>query len=327
MKKCILFFVLLVFFQQLSYSSPLTVAKNPKNNSIQDKANDKILIGATFLGSYEFPNAIRKIMINEAEKKKIDLITKVAGNNSTQMDQIKEMIEKKVDVLILNSADFEGNTEGINLAVQEKIPVVVVNTLVNSNKPVSYIGSNDIEAGEISMQFIAERLNKTGNIVILKGKSEQSSTIQRNLGINNTLKNYPEIRVFEEVSGQWSEQEAYHQLEKLFEKYGKSINAIVAHNDEMALGASKFLIEKNLRNEILIIGTDGINDALKAIKNDEIDATVYQDADGQAKLSLEAALVLAKGGTIAKSYFLPYKLVTKENVDYYLKKKNIQYEF
>jgi len=200
------------------------------------------------------------------------------------MDQIKEMIDKKVDVLILNSADFEENTEGINLAVQEEIPVVVVNTLVNSNKPISYIGSNDIEAGEISMQFVAERLNKTGNIVILRRKSKQSSTIQRNLGMKNKLKNYPEINVLGEVSGQWSEQEAYHQLEKLHEKYGKSIHAIVAHNDEMALGASKFLIEKNLWNEIIIIGTDGINDALKAIKNGEIDATVYQDAEGQAKL-------------------------------------------
>ncbi|MCM3409591.1 substrate-binding domain-containing protein [Metabacillus litoralis] len=321
MKKHILIIGLICTLLHFSYPIPLSVANIPNKNIKQenDITNGNILIGATFLGSYEFPITIRKIMLNEAKKKKIDLITKVAGSNSTQTEQIKEMINKKVDVLILNSADFEGNTEGINLAVKENIPVVVVNTLVNSNKPVSYIGSNDIEAGEISMQFIAEKLSKKGNIVILKGKAKQSSTIQRGLGINNTIKNYPEIRVLEEVSAQWSKQEAYYQMEKLYEKYGESINAVVAHNDEMALGASNFLIDKNLRNDILLIGTDGINDALKALKNGEIDATVYQDAEGQAKLALEAALVLAKGGTIAKSYFLPYKLVTEENVDYFIK--------
>jgi inositol transport system substrate-binding protein len=324
MKKCFFIILLLGLMLQTGCMTTSYIAKDRNKITVKNKANDNIIVGATFLGSFEFPNTIRKIMINEAEKQKVNLMTKVAGNNSNQMDQIKEMIDKKVDVLILNSADIEGNTEGINLAVQENIPIVVVNTLVNSNKPVSYIGSNDIEAGEIAMQFIAEKLNKKGNIVILSGKSEQSSTIQRNLGINNTIKNYPDIIVLEEVSGQWTEQEAYHQLKKMFEKYGSSINAVLAHNDEMALGASKFLIENNLRKDILIIGTDGINNALKAIKNGEIDATVYQDAEGQAKLALEAALVLANGGTIAKTYFLPYKLVTKENVDYYLGKSIIE---
>ncbi|HZH61696.1 MAG TPA: hypothetical protein VEY70_19400 [Metabacillus sp.] len=50
------------------------MAKYQNNNFIQDKANGKILNGATFLGSHEFPNAIRKIMITEAEKKQIDFI-------------------------------------------------------------------------------------------------------------------------------------------------------------------------------------------------------------------------------------------------------------
>lgn len=318
MKKWIGVIFFLFFFCLIS-NSVISSEKDKKNKN--SNIEEDILIGATFLGSFEFPNNIKKIMEMEADKRNINLITYVADKHlSQQVEHIKEMISKNVDVIVLNSPNID-STEGIDLAARNNIPVVVVNTIVNSHKMASYIGSNDIEAGEISMQYIAEKLNKIGNIVILSGKAGQSSQIQREQGIQNALKNYPNISVLESVSGEWSQETSYNVMKSLYKKYGSSIHAVVAQNDEMALGASKFLMEHNLRKDILIIGTDGIKDALVAVKNGELDATVFQDAEGQAKLSLEVATVLANRGQIALSYFLPYKLVTKENVDYYLKKK------
>lgn len=322
MKKWIGITLFLLFLLLISYSTITNKTKESVKNStkLSDKTSEEILIGATFLGSFEFPQKIKKIMEIEAGRKKINLLTYVEDKHSSQqVEHIEEMISKNVDVIVLNSPNID-STEGIELAAKNDIPVVVVNTIVNSNKMASYIGSNDIEAGEISMQYIAEKLNKTGNIVILSGKAGQSSQIQREQGILNALKNYPNINVLESVSGEWSLEKSHNVMEQLYRKYGSTINAIVAQNDEMALGASKFLREHNVRQDVLIIGTDGIKDALVAIKNGELDATVFQDADGQAKLTLEVATVLANHGQIARSYFLPYKLVTKENVDYYLKK-------
>ncbi|WP_251555388.1 substrate-binding domain-containing protein [Neobacillus muris] len=281
-----------------------------------------ILVGATFLGNFEFPTTIKNIMEQNAENEGIRFITYNSENNAAkQLDQIRHLISKKVDVLILNPIDFKAGAIGVDLAIQAGIPVIGINTSVDTAKMQCYIGSNDIEAGEIAMKYIAETLNKKGNIVILTGITEQSSQLQRAQGIENVLEKYPDIHVLEKQSGYWSSEKAYQQMESWVKKYGEQINAVVAQNDEMALGVSKYLKDHHLTNQIHVVGTDGIQDALLAVKNGELDATVFQDAEGQAMLALKAAKILASRGQIARSYLLPYRLVTKENVDYYLDKR------
>ncbi|MFC4599493.1 substrate-binding domain-containing protein [Cohnella hongkongensis] len=277
-----------------------------------------IRLGFTVLGSFEFTDMIKiKLEAEAALRENIELFS-YEGNVDAeqQIADVKDMIAKKVDVIILNPLNAAKSNEAVQLAIGAGIPVVGINTIPDTDRLTTYVGSNDIQAGEIQMQYIAETLGGEGNIVIFKGLVEQSSQIQRARGILNVLDRYPNIRVLEEETANWSRTEAYELMKKWHAKHGSKIGAVVSHNDGMALGALDYMEEAGLR--IPIIGVDAIPDALQAVKDGKMAATVFQDATGQAKMALNLAINIAQNGHVAKSYFIPYRLVTQENVDYFI---------
>lgn len=287
----------------------------PSATSSVDVQNKKIVIGASFLGLNEFPSAIMKKMIREAEEKNAELIV-YDGKDSLQQQiaNIKDMIEKKVDIIVLNPVDADKSAICVDLAEQAGIPVLGVNAVVTSDKLLTYVGSNDLEAGEIEMKFMAERIKGEGNIVVMDGVTGQSSQIQRTQGILNILRGYPNIKILEEKSGNWSREGGYALMKEWFKKYGNKINAVVSHNDEMALGAIKYLEEEKILGTIPIVGIDAIPDAVKAVEEGKLDATVFQDAEGQGKLAVDLAIKILKKESVAKTYYIPFRLVTRENI-------------
>lgn len=287
-----------------------------------NQAEERVIrLGFTMLGEFEFPVAIKKELEQEIKARShIELIAyegKASGDQ--QIADVADMIDKNVDVIILNPVDAVKSTEAVELAVAAGIPVIGINTIPDTDLLTSYVGSNDIEAGEIEMQFMAETLGGKGDIVILQGLPEQSSQIERTRGIFNVLKDYPDLRVLEMEPAQWSRDEGYRLMKEWYEKHGDRIGGVVSQNDEMALGAAAYLREIGKPGHIPVIGVDALDDALKAVKNGEMAATVFQDAVGQAKLAVNLAESIARDGQAAKSYFIPYRLVTPENVDYFLK--------
>jgi ABC-type sugar transport system substrate-binding protein len=304
------------------YPTPKASDQSPTNAEQPQPA--RLKFGVTFLGYQEaFPATIRKLMIVEAMKREIDL-TVYNGQESTvrQIDHIKEMIRDKVNVIILNPVDADGAVAGVDLAVKAGIPIIGVNAIVNSDQLLTYIGSNDIQAGEIEMQFIADKINGKGNIVVLNGITGQSSQVQRARGIMNVLNHYPKIQVLEQTSANWSSEEAYTLIKQWFAKHPGQIDAIVSQNDEMALGAVRYMKEASLPH-IPIIGVDGLPEALSAVESGDLDATVFQDAAGQAKMAIDVAQRVATGGHLAKTYFIPFQIVTKDNVSSYIRKENL----
>ncbi|QMV43588.1 substrate-binding domain-containing protein [Cohnella cholangitidis] len=287
-----------------------SVAANP------DEARP-IRLGFTVLGSFEFTDMIKdKLEAEVASRKNIELYSYEGhANAEQQLADVKDMIAKDVDVIILNPVNAAKSDVAVKMAVDAGIPVVGINTIPDTDLLTTYVGSNDIQAGEIQMQFIAESLGGEGNIVILRGLAEQSSQIQRARGILNVLDKYPNIHVLEDVSAKWSRNEAYELMKDWHEKYGDKIDAVVSHNDGMALGALDYLKEAGIR--IPVIGVDAIPDALLSVKDGQLTATVFQDAIGQAKMAVNLAINIAQNGQVAKSYFIPYRLVTQENVDYF----------
>jgi ABC-type sugar transport system substrate-binding protein len=97
------------------------------------------------------------------------------------------------------------------------------------------------------------------------------------------------------------------------------IDAVVAHNDEMALGAYDALVAAGKDKETLVIGIDGIEAAFKSVKEGGLKASILQDSKSIAEVSIDVALKLAAGETVESKYDIPYALVTIDNVDEYLK--------
>ena len=88
-------------------------------------------------------------------------------------------------------------------------------------------------------------------------------------------------------------------------------------NDDMAIAAKLACIEAG-RDDIVVIGVDGIQSALQMVKSGELDGTVFQDGNGQGKKTAELAIELTKGNQIQKEYWIDFVLVTQDNVDQYI---------
>jgi len=87
----------------------------------------------------------------------------------------------------------------------------------------------------------------------------------------------------------------------------------------MGLGALKALEDAGVKDEIVLVSVDAIADALQAVKDGRQDATVFQNAEAQGGGAVETAVKIVKGEAFDKEVFVPFELVTQENVDQYLK--------
>jgi inositol transport system substrate-binding protein len=241
------------------------------------------------------------------------------GTAETQISQVENFIAQKVNAIILNPIDREGCAPAVDKAVAAGIPIVVVNSeTTNLDKAQAFVGSDSVESGKIEMQYIADLLKGKGNIVIIHGPNGHSAEVQRTLGNKEVLKKYPGIHILFEQAADWDRAAALSLMENWLQT-GKTINAVVAQNDAMALGAQKAIEAANKQNSISIIGIDAIPDALKAVADGKMAATVFQDAAGQGAESVVVALKLAKGQKVPKNTIIPYLLVTKNNLSKFVK--------
>lgn len=232
-----------------------------------------------------------------------------------QISQAEDLIAKQVDVIILNPQDADGSAQVLDLANSAEIPVVEVNTETTRDDYASYVGSDDVEAGEIMGNFVIEQLNGKGQFAILEGEMGQSAQLKRYEGIENTALKESGLECVATLSADWSRDTAMSTTEDWLGKY-PDLKAIICENDDMAMGALQAC--ESQKRDMVIIGTDAIPDALQAVKDGRLSATVLQDAAGQASTVIDVAVKIAKGEEVETRYKVDFQLITKENVEDYL---------
>jgi len=125
------------------------------------------------------------------------------------------------------------------------------------------------------------------------------------------------IEIVEEQTANWSRTQGADLVTNWLSA-GLEFNAVIANNDEMAIGAIQALkaAGKDMKDYV-VAGVDATQDALAAMEAGDLDVTVFQNAAGQGKGSVDAALKLAKGEAVEKKVYIPFELVTPENLKDY----------
>ncbi len=232
-----------------------------------------------------------------------------------QISQAEDLIAKQVDIIILNPQDADGSAQVLDLAADANIPVIEVNTETTRTDYVSYVGSDDKEAGEIMGNFVIEQLGGEGQFAILEGNMGQSAQILRYEGIENTALKEEGMECVATLSADWSRDKAMSTTEDWLGKY-KDLKAIICENDDMAMGALQAC--ESQEREMVIIGTDAIPDALQAVKDGRLSATVLQDAKGQATAAIDVALKVVNGEDVDSRIKVDFQLITQDNVDQFM---------
>ncbi|KAF2394301.1 sugar ABC transporter substrate-binding protein [Pseudomonas frederiksbergensis] len=239
------------------------------------------------------------------------------GDVVRQLNQVQGFINQKVDAVIVLPVDTAATANMTRAAVEAKTPLVYVNRHPDERtlpKGVVTVASNDIEAGQLQMRYLAEKLGGKGTLAIIMGDLAQNSTHDRTEGVKQVLKDYPGIKVVEQQTAEWQRSKGMD-LTSNWLLAGTSFDAIVANNDEMAIGAAMALQQAGkAKGEIAIVGIDGLPDGLAAIKRGMLVASVFQDPKAQASVALQAAIKMIKGEPVETDVWVPFQLITPEQV-------------
>ena len=235
-----------------------------------------------------------------------------------QLSQVENFISQKVDAIVVNPVDTAATKKITEAAVKAGIPLVYVNRRpddLNLPKGVVTVASNDLEAGKMQMQYLAEKMGGKGDIVILLGDLANNSTANRTKGVKEVLTQYPGIKVDQEQTGVWLRDKGMSLVNDWLTQ-GRKFDAVVSNNDEMAIGAAMALKQAGVeKGSVLIAGVDGTPDGLRAVKKGELALSVFQDAKGQADGSIDTAVKMIKHEPVEPAVWIPYRLITPDNVD------------
>jgi len=248
-----------------------------------------------------------------------------------QLDQIKNFAADKVDAIIVNPVDTSATQAMTDAAVAAKIPLVYVNRqpinvdTLPSNQ--AFVASNEADSGTLETKQICKLLAakglKAANIYVMEGELSNQAAVQRTKDIHEVMVGPDcgvKLNILAEQTANWSRDEA-QSLVTNWLSTGKKFDAIISNNDEMAIGAIQALKAAGKDPKATPVGgVDATQDALAAMKAGDLAATVFQDAAGQGKGSLDAAIKLAKGEKVDRKVYIPFQLVTPENLDKFIKK-------
>ncbi|MBU2360905.1 MAG: sugar ABC transporter substrate-binding protein [Alphaproteobacteria bacterium] len=248
-----------------------------------------------------------------------------------QLDQINNFVASGVDAIIVNAVDTSA-TEAMSQAAEAAgVPLVYVNrepinvdTLPDNQ---AFVASNEVDSGTLETMEVCRLLKEAGkteaNIYVMMGQLSNQAAVQRTADIHDVMASGDcgvTLNIVDEQTANWSRDEAQNLMTNWLST-GESFDAVIANNDEMALGAIQALKAGNVAMDAVIVaGVDATQDALAAMQAGDQDVTVFQDAAGQGAGALDAALKLAKGETVDQKVYVPFLLVTPANVAEFVSK-------
>lgn len=294
-------------------------AKNDSGSAATSSTKKKVIGVCIADFSDQFQVYVMNSMKKEAAKHSdVEVIYQDAKyDGQKQISEVENLITQKVDAIVLFQVDDNSAKTAAKAINEAKIPLIAVNRpLPDPSLALSYVGSDSVQSGEIEATQLAKELNGKGNIVILNGTMGSAPQIDRRKGYDNILKKNPDIKIIAENSADWARDKGMKIMEDWLQS-GKQIDAVLAENDEMALGAIKAIQDAGKADKIKVCGIDGTAEALAYVEKGQELFTVFQDSFGQGSGSIDAAYKVITGKTIEKQIIIPYQLVTKDKVAEY----------
>lgn len=243
----------------------------------------------------------------------------------TQINQIRKFAKADVDAIILTPVDSSPDAVKrlLDARGDASIPLVFLNVVPDQNllpDGVVSVGSNELESGTMEMETLAELSGYQGQVAILKGQPGHPAAETRTQDVYDVVDRYEGMNVSLIETANWSRNEAFTIVTRWLEESPNAFDMIAANNDEMALGAIMAFEKAGIDpNRYWVGGVDATPEALRSMKAGILDVTILQDGRGQARSAVDAAFKLIAQHPVASPIWVPFKRITPDQVDRYLK--------
>ncbi|NKM23287.1 substrate-binding domain-containing protein [Rhizobium laguerreae] len=257
----------------------------------------------------------------------LKLVTESAkGDNELQKQQVQKLIADKVDAIILAVSNGDLGPQMTKMAADAGIPLVYINNVPSNlldlpdNQVV--VASNEKESGTLETRQVCALLKGKGRVVVLMGEPFHAAARARTQDISDVIAT-PDckgLQIVERQAAYWSSDYADQQMQEWLSA-GVKFDAVIANNDEMALGAIRAMKKNNIpMKDVVVAGVDATDDALAAMVAGDLDVTILQSAVGQGAAAVDAAVKLIRKEKVPRENNVPFELVTPENIATYLPK-------
>lgn len=244
--------------------------------------------------------------VQKANELGYELIVLDSQNDpSKELGNVEDLLVKGVDVLLINPTDSDAVVSSVRAANRSKIPVVTLDRAANGGKVVSHVASDNVLGVEVAGNYIVEKLGGKGKVVELEGIPGTTAARDRGEGFNKAIAG--KLEVVAKQSADFDRTKGLTVMENILQAQPE-INAVFAHNDEMALGALK-AIEASGRKNIVVVGFDATDDAVAAVKDGKLSATVAQKPAEIGAIGVEVADKIIKKETVQENVPVALELI------------------
>jgi len=246
----------------------------------------------------------------KAQELDVDVVIYDAQDDSAKMaSAMEDLIQKEVDAILVNPTDADAVVPSIMKANAAKIPVFTIDRGASSGEVVCHIASDNVAGGRMAGEFLAEQIGGAGKVVELVGIPGTSAARDRGQGFHEAMKEYPDIEIVASQAADFNRDKGLTVFENILQAQPE-IDGVFAHNDEMVLGAIA-AAEAAGREGIVFVGFDAIDDAVKAVEEGSLAATVAQQPKEMGLMGVEYAVRYLNGEDIPENVPVPLKLVTQ----------------
>jgi ABC-type sugar transport system substrate-binding protein len=244
---------------------------------------------------------------------------------SNQLRQVETAVSEGANAIILNPVDKVQTAAAVDFAFKAKIPVITLSQQTDSKNETAFVGSDDLESGRLQFERLFKAGPKNPRVAYINAVLGHSAQVLREQAYKEELAKNPSAKLVVQNTADWSGEKALQLVENWIQTYRQGsdpgIDMIAAHADCILVGAITAVENAGLQGKILLSGIDADMPVLEKIKSGVVDNTIWQDAVVQGETALKVAIDAANGKAV-KSILIPFKTVTKENVDEYIAKAN-----
>lgn len=241
-----------------------------------------------------------------------------ADNNEEQVKAIEDAIIQKADAIVVVPSDSNGIIPAIEKANKAGIPVINVNTKANGGRCETFVAVENYDAAYMVAEAIANKLGGKGTVIVLEGVPGAQSAIDLDAGTKDALKKFPGIQIVESQTAKFQRAEAMKVMENLLQRF-PNVSAVLAANDEMALGAVEAIDAIGKTGKIMVSGLDANADAVKAIAAGKMTLSCDKRSYQQGYEGVKAAFDFLNGVKLPARIVIKTNIVDSSNISSYVK--------
>jgi inositol transport system substrate-binding protein len=269
--------------------------------------------------AFPFFAFMRNQAIDEAKKLNADLFVQDGqGSSPKQSSDLRNAVTQGVDGIVLVPNDVHALAPAVNEAIQSNIPLVTVDRrVVGTSKPLPHVGADNVAGGRAQGEWVVKKFPNGARILFLRGEPGSSPAIDRAGGFYAVTKAAGDkYKVVADQTANFHRDQGMTVTQNLLTSLGTPPDVIVSSNDDMALGAVSALQQSGVpKGKVAVIGYDALPEALRAIRNGDMAATVEQSPGKQVRTALDELAGYLRDKTPMQSVSIPPYVVDNANLD------------